>query len=113
MTKEEKNSNSLGARRFRRVVEDFKCLKCGTQVKGNGYTDHCPNCLWGLHVDVMPGDRASGCRGQLQPINVVYEDDSYVITYKCVKCRAIKNFKASSEDNVDVLANLANASAKA
>jgi len=108
----EENKAPLGARRFRRVVEDFKCLKCGAEVKGNGYTDHCPNCLWGLHVDVMPGDRSSKCRGQLQPINVVYEDDNYVITYKCIKCKAIKNFKASSKDNVGVLTNLVNAASK-
>lgn len=81
-------------------------------MKGNGYTDHCPNCLWGLHVDVMPGDRASKCRGQLHPINVVYENDNYLITYRCVKCKSIKTFKASSEDSVDALTNLANASAK-
>ena len=28
-------------------------------MKGNGYTNHCPKCLWSKHVDINPGDRGA------------------------------------------------------
>ncbi|MEK7061411.1 MAG: RNHCP domain-containing protein, partial [Patescibacteria group bacterium] len=43
---------------FVKKIEDFVCKVCGTKVKGTGYTNHCPNCLYSLHVDEeVPGDR--------------------------------------------------------
>lgn len=42
---------------FTKTVEDFICAHCGTHVRGNGYTNHCPECLWSKHVDNNPGDR--------------------------------------------------------
>ena len=61
-------------RRFARTVEDFVCEKCGTQVEGDGYTNHCPHCLWSRHVDVNPGDRKATCKGMMEPVAVVAED---------------------------------------
>ncbi|MEK7158524.1 MAG: RNHCP domain-containing protein, partial [Patescibacteria group bacterium] len=46
------------SRTFQRRVEDFTCESCGAQVTGDGYTNHCPQCLVSKHVDVYPGDRA-------------------------------------------------------
>ena len=48
---------------FIRKTEDFICEHCGREVRGNGYTNHCPYCLWSKHVDINPGDRAAGCGG--------------------------------------------------
>ena len=39
----------LGARNFQRHVEDFECEHCGAFVEGDGYTNHCPACLWCKH----------------------------------------------------------------
>ncbi|MFA6992594.1 MAG: RNHCP domain-containing protein, partial [Candidatus Gracilibacteria bacterium] len=39
-------------KRFSRTIEDFVCEKCGAKVKGDGYTNHCPKCLWSKHVDI-------------------------------------------------------------
>lgn len=50
-------------KKFQRQIEDFVCEKCGKEVKGDGYTDHCPRCLRSKHVDVNPGDRRSKCNG--------------------------------------------------
>lgn len=44
-------NNSKKPKNFTRVIEDFICENCGTEVKGNGYTNHCPKCLWSKHVD--------------------------------------------------------------
>ena len=74
-------------RNFIRKKENFVCEKCGEKVIGDGYTDHCPKCLWGKHVDdVLPGDRASKCQGAMEPIRTVYEKGRFRINYRCVEC---------------------------
>lgn len=72
---------------FIRKKEDFVCENCGEKVKGDGYTDHCPKCLWGKHVDdVLPGDRTSKCKGMMEPLRAVYEKGRFRINYGCIKC---------------------------
>ncbi len=93
-------------KRFKRVIEDFVCFNCGTEIKGGGYTDHCPNCLWGLHVDNNPGDRASKCKGRLKPVGAAYDGFGYMIEYECLKCGAKKRFGASENDNEELLISL-------
>ncbi|MCL5239018.1 MAG: RNHCP domain-containing protein [Candidatus Marsarchaeota archaeon] len=92
--------------RFTRVKEDFICFNCGTEVRGSGYTDHCPNCLWSLHVDNNPGDRASGCKGRMRPASAIYDKGGYTIEYTCEKCGTRKRFKASESDNKELLMSL-------
>ncbi|MDE1855420.1 MAG: RNHCP domain-containing protein [Candidatus Micrarchaeota archaeon] len=94
------------ARRFTRKIEDFTCFNCGIEVRGTGYTDHCPDCLWSLHVDNNPGDRASKCRGRMKPTGVTFDRNSYTIDYVCTKCGAKKRFKASEADNREILSSL-------
>ena len=92
---------------FIRVKQNFTCQNCGQKVSGNGYTDHCPNCLWGKHVDLdIPGDRASDCRGLLKPLRVVFEKGNYRIYYKCANCTHQFRVWADSKDNKDVLVSL-------
>ena len=93
-------------RRFTRRREDFVCDNCGREVKGSGYTDHCPSCLYGKHVDVNPGDRKSDCRGALVPTKVTHDRGGFVIHYKCGKCKMEKEFKAAPDDNQDALNSL-------
>ena len=72
---------------FIRKIENFICEHCGQKVTGDGYTDHCPKCLWGKHVDAeIPGDRASKCWGMLEPVGAEYKSDKFKIHYKCNKC---------------------------
>lgn len=76
---------------------------------GDGYTDHCPKCLWGKHVDKeIPGDRASECRGLMEPIQAEYKQDKFKIKYKCLKCGHIFNVWAASDDKKDELLPLIN-----
>lgn len=89
-----------------RKKENFRCYFCGTMVVGNGYTDHCPVCLWGKHMDEeVPGDRASGCHGQMKPKRVLYEKGRLVIQYICKKCGHQFRVEAASGDNREVLLN--------
>jgi len=83
------------------------CENCGARVKGTGYTDHCPECLFSRHVDVNPGDRAASCRGMMEPTNVVLERDSFVIYYRCTKCGMEKRVVAAPDDNEDLLRRFA------
>lgn len=92
--------------RFSRKVEDFICFKCGIFVAGNGYTDHCPNCLWGKHVDVNPGDRAADCGGTMKPFHVGKKRDEFIIEYVCEKCGYKFRVKAAKNDNFEELLNL-------
>ena len=52
--------------------ESFQCCVCKRQVAEGGVQirDHCPFCLHGLHLDIIPGDRASDCKGLLIPQHV-------------------------------------------
>lgn len=73
-------------KKFQKKIEDFVCEKCRTTVKGSGYTNHCPKCLWSKHVDINPGDRAEICAGMMKPIKIEKEGKEYLITHKCEKC---------------------------
>ncbi len=102
----------LQSKKFKMVREDFTCEKCGTEVKGNGYTNHCPLCLWSKHVDNNPGDRASECQGMMAPIRVEMEKQEYILTNECEKCGHAKRNKMSDDDNFDVVTQIANRNGK-
>ncbi len=91
---------------FIRTTEDFTCEKCGLFVEGNGYTNHCPECLWSKHVDIFPGDRAGKCGGLMEPIGVTKKGAEYVIAHKCVICGFEKPNKAVKEDNFQMIVQI-------
>jgi DNA-directed RNA polymerase subunit RPC12/RpoP len=86
---------------FQKRKENFKCEKCGEEVVGNGYTNHCPKCLWSKHVDIKPGDRMNTCQGIMEPIGVWKRKDKYILIHKCLKCGEEKNNEVSPADNFD------------
>jgi rubrerythrin len=93
-------------KRFQKRIEDFFCEHCGTFVKGRGFTDHCPKCLWSKHVDINPGDRKSECQGMMEPIGVEVKGDEYTIYYRCRKCGYNHRVKSTPEDNFDEILKL-------
>jgi rubrerythrin len=96
----------LGMKRFQRKKEDFICEHCGEGVKGIGYTDHCPRCLWSKHVDINPGDREADCQGMMEPMRAVVIREGYVIYYKCDKCGYLHKVKAAENDNFEEIVRL-------
>ncbi len=86
---------------FQRTIENFTCERCGAEVKGNGYTNHCPQCLWSKHVDVNPGDRAGKCGGMMRPVSVIKSKGEYVLENRCERCGYKKKNKLSSGDDFD------------
>ncbi|PIS38761.1 MAG: hypothetical protein COT34_02090 [Candidatus Nealsonbacteria bacterium CG08_land_8_20_14_0_20_43_11] len=91
---------------FQKRLEDFTCEHCGDKVKGTGYTDHCSQCLWSKHTDIMPGDRQNKCQGIMKPVAVLARDRSYVIYYQCQRCGAEHRVKAAANDNSDEILKL-------
>lgn len=86
-------------KRFQRKIEDFACENCEREVKGNGYTNHCPDCLWSKHVDENPGDRKSECGGLMKPESILFERKT-VILHRCTKCDLEKRNKVSDDDKI-------------
>jgi hypothetical protein len=97
---------TLQTKRFQKRVENFICEKCGTHVTGTGYTDHCPKCLTGKHVDNNPGDRNADCGGTMKPISTHYKSGEIIISYECQKCGTGKNVKAAENDDREKLFGL-------
>lgn len=94
---------SLPTKRFSRNVEDFNCEHCGAEVKGTGYTNHCPQCLWSKHVDINPGDRQAECQGMMEPVSVETKRGEYVLLHRCVKCGFERRNKTTPGDNFEAI----------
>lgn len=95
------------ARQFQRTVEDFTCEHCGYAVQGDGYTNHCPHCLWSKHVDQHPGDRAAECGGLMAPVGLESVPGRYRILHRCQDCGYEKWNRAHAQDDFDALLALA------
>ena len=92
-----------GSRRFASRREDFTCGQCGHLVPGSGYTNHCPQCLWSRHVDVLPGDRLAACRGMMMPVGALYERGEFVVVAECVECGHTWRNRAAPGDRREAL----------
>lgn len=86
--------------KFIKNVEDFKCEHCGEAVVGDGYTNHCPACLWSKHVDIYPGDRANECGGLMLPKSLELLGGEYILTHRCEICGGEKRNKTAKNDNI-------------
>lgn len=101
-------------RGFKRTVEDFTCENCGRTVTGNGYTNHCPDCLWSKHVDDSPGDRSmiEECGCLMEPIAIETKGGRFVIVHKCINCGIERINRTSPEDNEEEIVRIAHKGAK-
>jgi len=93
-------------KKFIKRTEDFVCEVCKTKVKGTGYTDHCPSCLFSKHVDIFPGDRKIKCGGIMEPIGATKRKGKWQILYRCQKCGYKRFNKIAPEDNKEKIAEL-------
>ena len=93
-------------KKFQKKVEDFTCGNCGFKVKGTGFTNHCPKCLYSKHVDINPGDRKEACQGLMKPVSLESKGDKEIILHKCIKCGLEKCNKVHPEDNRKQVQNI-------
>lgn len=82
----------------------FICLRCHATVEptqsGTAQRNHCPQCLWSLHVDLRPGDRQCGCRGQMEPVAVwTKENGEWAIIHRCVRCGFLRANRIAADDD--------------
>ena len=68
---------------------------------GNGYTNHCPGCLWSKHVDIQPGDRAAPCRALMEPVSIAYVKGEFIVVHRCTACGFQRRNRTSPEDHLD------------
>ena len=83
--------------------ENFTCQNCGKEVLALsvGYRNHCPFCLYSLHVDKQPGDRKNSCRGKMRPVSYeVSSKKGIVLWFVCLRCGEKKCNKAANLDRV-------------
>ena len=71
-------------------TDAFTCKVCGWPVvsagAGTNHRNHCPNCLYSIHLDNEPGDRESDCHGRMEPI-------------RCLRCGKISSNRVAADDN--------------
>jgi hypothetical protein len=101
------SSNDMPSKKFTRTIENFTCEHCDREVVGDGYTNHCPSCLWSKHVDKNPGDRLETCNGLMEPIKTERKGNRYMIVQKCVKCSLEKRNSLRPEDSFEAFVETA------
>lgn len=69
--------------------DPFTCQQCGARVEPleGSFRNHCPECLWSLHVDIIPGDRKNPCRGRMEPVALEgSEGAGWYVVHRCTRC---------------------------
>lgn len=82
----------------------FICANCGKPIPcegaGSRHRNHCPHCLSSLHLDNIPGDRASECGGIMDPIGVwVRKDGEWAVIHRCRSCGHLSSNRIAADDN--------------
>lgn len=101
------NKKRLYDKRYFRThpcLDPFTCKECGWQVvpegAGSDHRNHCPNCLYSVHLDNEPGDRASDCHGRMEPIAVwVRKNGEWAIIHRCAVCGKLSSNRSAADDN--------------
>jgi len=87
----------------------FICAHCGVEVQpltNGSYRNHCPYCLYSIHVDNLPGDRLSECCGLMEPVGIRYNGKKgWQIIHRCQICGAEKANR-SAPDDMEALINM-------
>jgi len=110
---------------------EFKCKHCQNIVKaaiGTKNRNHCPNCLYSLHLDEKtPGDRLSSCKGKMKPIGITQKQlkkNKYPkannknnqaelkIIHQCLSCNQMSTNRIAGDDNPKIILQLTQKSSK-
>ena len=90
----------------------FLCTHCDHTIPGTApgtaHRNHCPHCLWSLHVDLKTGDRRSACRGPMEPIAVgIQANGEWSLLHRCQRCGLIRMNRIAGDDNEVLLVSMA------
>lgn len=95
------------------VSDGFRCKHCGYYAGplrfGGRHRNHCPYCLYSLHVDGnTPGDRASTCRSRMAPVGVFERrNGEQAIVHRCLGCGFERHCRVAADDDVATIMRLA------
>lgn len=103
---------SSGTHREMGGAKSVRCAHCGERfplaAPGTRHRNHCPRCLWSVHLDVAPGDRGAGCGGLMEPIAVsAKRNGEWRILHQCRACGAIHANRIAGDDSEYALLALA------
>ena len=89
----------------------FICKFCAGEVfqraPGTKNRNHCPKCLYSVHVDTKIGDRSSKCRGLMKPVYKYYKKDGEeVLWHKCLSCGFARKNRVAGDDSQKVIDKL-------
>lgn len=93
----------------------FRCANCGqmvfpTSAMGTVHRNHCPFCLYSLHVDTRPGNRASLCHARMEPVGLTCKlegRDKYgrerrgdiMLVHVCAGCGSVNINRIAADDS--------------
>jgi DNA-directed RNA polymerase subunit RPC12/RpoP len=88
----------------------FECLNCNAAVdaiKKGTIRNHCPHCLYSLHLDILPGDRACACRGLMAPVSIEHNSQKgWQVLHRCKICGHEGKNIVADDDNTDKIAEI-------
>ena len=86
------------------IDESFVCGHCGKDVPIGDVMirDHCPFCLWGRHLDNIPGDRAADCGGLMRPLSFSVAGGVRWIHYECTQCSHMFRVRSHPDDTQEL-----------
>ena len=90
----------------------FQCDHCHELVEqyapGTRHRNHCPRCLWSVHLDDQAGDQAAGCGEMMEPVAVqVRANGEWLLIHRCKRCHTLHANRIAGDDNELALLSLA------
>ena len=92
--------------------EAFKCKQCrrfiGALPSGGHHRNHCPFCLFSLHVDDRrTGDRQSICKSRMQPTGSFQRrNGEHVLVHRCLGCGFERFNRIAADDDFELVLSL-------
>lgn len=111
----DRNRKKSKSNRWQAVDREFRCVNCKqmvllTPAMGTAYRNHCPYCLYSLHVDTKPGNRASTCHARMEPVGLTCKHngaDKYgkerggdiMLVHSCTGCGTVNINRIAGDDS--------------
>ena len=89
----------------------FICENCEKEVSvdapGTKNRNHCPYCLYSVHIDQESGDRKSECLGLMRPVGkMLKEDGEEVLIHECIKCKFVRKNRIAGDDDFGLVESM-------
>ena len=95
----------------------LRCLHCLKEVPINDTMgvinrNHCPFCLYSLHVDKQAGDRQETCQGLMKPIGLSFkrspnkygsDKGELMLIHQCERCKQISINRIAADDQTSLI----------